>query len=408
MLADPETIQIMSSLDELIQKSTFRSLGPRWETLNMLKIFQFCLALLLLNSSLAFSKSWKKWAHECNIAEGEQQITFMKLREKLRKSPEDDLVACEDLYKHRNITELDLSNSSIKDLGPIKLFRNLRTLNLDNNKIVDPSPLRALKTIKNLSLKKNRIIDSTTLMEITFLESLNLSHNSISDLSSFQLKKWWQNPKILKYLNLGYNHITDITPLKSLQHSLKELDLSGNPLIDLSTIRELKKLQRLRLKNLQLENGHLQELLGLALLELVDLTGNDIDDLGALNDLPRLKTLIADQNRVLDFKNLNNIKSVRGITKQRVKYDFDLFNIPFDPKKNDYKQCMICCEDFEEAEELYVVPDCKHPYHQECLATWLKEKHNCPNCQGEIHYEGFPLEEEQEFHCIEVYKNQHY
>lgn len=47
--------------------------------------------------------------------------------------------------------------------------------------------------------------------------------------------------------------------------------------------------------------------------------------------------------------------------------------------------CSICICEFEEGEELRLLPTCGHIFHTECILPWLTEKKNsCPLCQREV------------------------
>jgi Ring finger domain len=45
--------------------------------------------------------------------------------------------------------------------------------------------------------------------------------------------------------------------------------------------------------------------------------------------------------------------------------------------------CVICIEDFAENEEIKLLP-CQHPFHTQCIASWLKGSTKCPLCKYEI------------------------
>ena len=47
--------------------------------------------------------------------------------------------------------------------------------------------------------------------------------------------------------------------------------------------------------------------------------------------------------------------------------------------------CSICICEFEEGEELRLLPACGHMFHTECILPWLTEKKNaCPLCQKNV------------------------
>jgi hypothetical protein len=43
-------------------------------------------------------------------------------------------------------------------------------------------------------------------------------------------------------------------------------------------------------------------------------------------------------------------------------------------------ECPICCENFEEKEEVYKL-SCRHLYHRHCLSRWVQSHPNCPLCR---------------------------
>jgi len=54
-----------------------------------------------------------------------------------------------------------------------------------------------------------------------------------------------------------------------------------------------------------------------------------------------------------------------------------------DGLKTYYKNCSICCDDFDDTSEI-VITDCNHCYHQSCIEEWFKRKTNCPICRKDL------------------------
>ncbi|XAR54222.1 hypothetical protein NMG60_11029260 [Bertholletia excelsa] len=51
---------------------------------------------------------------------------------------------------------------------------------------------------------------------------------------------------------------------------------------------------------------------------------------------------------------------------------------------NDVEQCYICLSDYEEGDQIRVLP-CHHEYHMSCVDKWLKEIHGvCPLCRCNV------------------------
>lgn len=53
------------------------------------------------------------------------------------------------------------------------------------------------------------------------------------------------------------------------------------------------------------------------------------------------------------------------------------------PVDDNERQCMVCLEEFQDGENLRILP-CLHRYHQRCVDRWLKENRHCPVCKHDI------------------------
>lgn len=45
--------------------------------------------------------------------------------------------------------------------------------------------------------------------------------------------------------------------------------------------------------------------------------------------------------------------------------------------------CSICLSEFEEDEELRILPECMHGFHKSCIDMWLYSHTSCPFCRGD-------------------------
>ena len=87
------------------------------------------------------------------------------------------------------VTELDLSNEELKDLGYLTQLPSLQVLNLANNPIEDLKPLIHLKKLKNLDLSGTNPKDLAPLQEIESLQLLTLNRSESQLTQLEQLKK---------------------------------------------------------------------------------------------------------------------------------------------------------------------------------------------------------------------------
>ncbi|XP_073000927.1 E3 ubiquitin-protein ligase Os04g0590900-like [Typha latifolia] len=49
-----------------------------------------------------------------------------------------------------------------------------------------------------------------------------------------------------------------------------------------------------------------------------------------------------------------------------------------------YTDCSVCLSEFREEESFRLLPECSHPFHVQCIDTWLKSHTNCPLCRASI------------------------
>ncbi|KAI6674384.1 hypothetical protein NL676_002290 [Syzygium grande] len=50
----------------------------------------------------------------------------------------------------------------------------------------------------------------------------------------------------------------------------------------------------------------------------------------------------------------------------------------------DCEDCVICLGSFEEGDECWLLKDCNHAYHKNCIEKWLPRCWNCPLCRCAI------------------------
>ena len=188
------------------------------------------------------------------------------------------------------VTELDLRNSNVSDIGALsgmealtclilkrtevsdisvlQGLKALTTLNLNETRVSDISALRGLKELTELYIGGTRITDIRTISRLTALRSLSLSGAKVSDISALEgLEKLTalniretkvsdisslSGLKSLTYLNLIGTNVSDISALRGL-HALSSLYLRKTNVSDISALKELKELKELDLRYLNLD-----------------------------------------------------------------------------------------------------------------------------------------------------------
>ncbi|KAM7488265.1 hypothetical protein LguiB_025749 [Lonicera macranthoides] len=56
----------------------------------------------------------------------------------------------------------------------------------------------------------------------------------------------------------------------------------------------------------------------------------------------------------------------------------------FDKHKQEESECAVCLNEFQEQENLRMIPNCGHVFHIDCIDVWLQSNSNCPLCRTSI------------------------
>jgi Leucine Rich repeats (2 copies) len=173
---------------------------------------------------------------------------------------------------------------------PVEWVPFIDELNLSNTSLNDLSPLRTLTVLRSLDLASTAISDLHDLQTLVALESLDLSHTQISDVSPLTTLT------TLLSLDLSRTQVADLSPLQTLT-ALRNLNLSGTQVADLSALRALTALQSLHLFETQVAD--LSPLKTLVALRDLGLYGTRVTDLSPLHTLIGLRRLDLSSTRIL-------------------------------------------------------------------------------------------------------------
>ena len=204
--------------------------------------------------------------------------------------------------KKLGIQLLDLEDTQVTDLSPLKDLSTLKFLDLGNTPVVDLSPLKDLSTLKFLDLGNTPVVDLSPLKDLSKLEFLDLGNTQVVDLSPLKdLSK-------LEFLDLGNTPVADLSPLKDLS-KLKRFSSSNTQLTDLNPLKDLSALISLNLGNTQVAD--LSPLKDLSALKMLDLGNTPVADLSPLKDLSKLIFLHLSNTQVTDLSPLKNLSELK-------------------------------------------------------------------------------------------------
>jgi hypothetical protein len=183
-----------------------------------------------------------------------------------------------------SLSSLDLTSTGITDLQPLMGLTSLSSLSLGNTRITSLEPLRGLISLSSLDFSfATRITSLEPLRGLTSLSYLDLTlDEGITSLEPLR------GMTSLSSLSLGHSGITSLEPLRGLT-SLSYLNVTSTGITSLEPLRGLTSLSRLDLSSTGITD--LEPLRGLTSLSRLDLSSTGITDLEPLRGLTSLSTL---------------------------------------------------------------------------------------------------------------------
>jgi len=229
--------------------------------------------------------------------------------------------------RFNQLKEIDISENNITNVEPFKKMSLpfLEFLNLSYNKINKIEPVTKLKSYKlqYIFLQRNNIEDIETFLESYFpsLKILRVEDNNINE----------EKEKIKESLNKIYNLYCDRFIYKPIEEQIKEfkdkyeIEISGDSedidlcdrkggnkmlknLFLIITYKPKNKIKKLNLRNNDIKDPSILNLINFNKLEVLDLAVNYIDNLEFLSNMKskNLKYLYLDNNNYNDISPILN------------------------------------------------------------------------------------------------------
>ena len=231
------------------------------------------------------------------------------------------------------LESISFLNNGIQDLSPLANLTNLTSLDLTGaSEIQDLSPLRNLTNLTSLDLTGGtRINDFSPLTSLTGLTSLGLFDAGIDDEDLLVIAMLTN----LTALGLGFNEITDVSPLAANLTNLTWLAVRENPIQDLSPLANLRKLVEVDVeiispsvipdpnlaaavrKALNLPAGAAITEAQLATLTVLNAEAPNVPPEEKITDLTGLEHATALRELNLNFHQISDITPLTGLTQLR-------------------------------------------------------------------------------------------
>ena len=187
---------------------------------------------------------------------------------------------------YANLEALNLRDTQVSDVEPLRGLTNLEALNLRDTQVSDAEPLSRLTNLQELSLSSTRVSDIEPLSRLTNLQDLGLTDTQVSDIEPLR------GLTNLQELRLSGTQVSDIEPLRGLTN-LQRLDLLGTQVSDIEPLRGLTNLQKFYLSGTQVSD--IEPLRGLTNLQELYLSGTQVskEQVKSLKEaLPGLKITV--------------------------------------------------------------------------------------------------------------------
>lgn len=192
----------LDNLTNLLSSLSHKNNENSYHWISVLPFLDFYDALKLRRISKAFNKLIYNY-YNCSIVilypfEGRNLNKIIKNVKLI--IPEGDDYFYDNIRDIRNITELNVMNSSRITDEDIKELHNLQNLYLDTNSLISDEGIKHLTELRELDIPYNKTITDEGLENLTKLTSINLTENyNITDEALFNLPN-------LQRINLTNNH----------------------------------------------------------------------------------------------------------------------------------------------------------------------------------------------------------
>jgi len=196
-----------------------------------------------------------------------------------------------ELERLTGLRYLDLSNNTIRNVGPLAGLTKLETLYLPHNAMTELDVLSGLSSLKQLDVSYNSLSTLNPICSISGLTWLDGSNNALTELNHFQTLT------ALQHLNVSYNSIADVSSIASLT-ALTELDISNNSVADITMLSALTNLTILDFSYNQVTA--LPQLAVDCALITIDGAHNLLTDLEPLRGMKNLNNVFMDYNEGIE------------------------------------------------------------------------------------------------------------
>lgn len=219
-------------------------------------------------------------------------------------------------YLPANLQDISFKNNNIDDIASIE-SKELVRIDFDGNLLTEPPLIDTFKVAElHFAYNKFKTFKFTGFDKA--ITRLYLDNNELEEIPVFIM----EIPQ-LKYLYVQCNQIRYV-PEEISKSSITYLNLSMNPLDECPEFLP-ENLDTLLISNCNLDS------ISNAIVNLQDLIYLDVssNNIGEMPYLPSITTLIASQNNLINFPDLNQHIRVVNLSCNKIRKIFDIFSYPY-------------------------------------------------------------------------------
>lgn len=213
-----------------------------------------------------------------------------------------------DLTPLRNLNSLQtlvLSSTDVSDLKPIETLVNLRSLNLLGTRVTDINPITQLSNLQFLSLKNTNIKDISAIGRLRNLQMLDISNTDIAEINALE------ELHNIEVLDLSFTSVIDIHNIRNM-FSLRNLDITGTAIKDIEPVHQLSNLEFLDLGNTKLVD--INPLRKIFNLRSLNISNTELSDINPLINITNLESLYMSKTNIVDISPLEKLVNIRNLT----------------------------------------------------------------------------------------------
>ena len=231
------------------------------------------------------------------------------------------------LENAQNVTYLDLSNNTIRNLEPLSSMLNLQEVNLKHNAMTSLTALGALTNLTKLDVSYNSLTSIAPIATCVKLSYLEAGNNSLTNLGAVD------NLPALTHLGVSNNKLTEVDILAGCT-GLTELSIASNDITDISALSTLV--------NLEVFDFSYNEVSSLpqwpdgCALRTIDGSYNALESISGLKNMQDLSYVYMDYNQITSVEDLascynlvmvnvygNEVGSVDALTEHNIIVNYD-------------------------------------------------------------------------------------